>query len=386
MYVRHVVRFAGIASLSLGIALTGIVEPARAQGQPSHSVGVGAHFQGYNFNEALGADVANLLLFPVAYRLPLGDRFRADVYAAWGRGAVERGSRVFKLDGFVDTRVRASFQLSSWAVATFAVNLPTGNAEHDGEEALVASVLSTDILGFREANFGTGTAFTGGLATVRRAGPWSLGLAGSYRMSSEFEPRADTTLNYEPGNEIRVRAALDRTVGEDGKLTLGFTFQNFDVDQVSGRNLFQAGNRFRGDLTYNFRYGRSTWGAYAADIYREQGDATLDLVNSQGDVVGDTLITTGTQNLFVVGLAGSVPLAGTYRLRPSVDLKVQSREDGQGSGWVMGLGGDIPLRLFGRYDLFPRARFLVGQMEDAQGLSRGLWGGEAGLTLRYTFR
>lgn len=386
MRLRHNLRAGAVTVLLVGLAFGGVAEPATAQEQPRHSVGLGAHFQGYNFNEALGADVANLLLFPVAYRLPLGDHFRTDVYSAWARGAVERGDRVFELEGLVDTRIRASYQLSSWAVVSFAVNLPTGNAEHDGQEALVASVLSTDLLGFREANFGTGTAFTGGLATVRRAGPWSLGLAGSYRMSNEFEPRADTTLNYEPGNEIRVRAALDRTVGEDGKLTVGFTFQNFDVDQVSGRNLFQAGNRFRVDATYNFRYGRSTWGAYVADLYREQGDATLDLVNSQGEVVGDTLITTGTQNLFVAGLAGSVPLTGSYRFRPSVDLKVQNREEGQGSGWVLGLGGDVPLRIFGSYDLFPRARFLVGQMEDAQGLPRGLWGAEMGLTLRYTFR
>lgn len=372
------------AFLALALVLIGGPEAAHAQSQ--HSLGVGAQFQGYNFSESLGADVANLLLFPVAYRLPLGERFRTEIYTAWGRGAVERSDRVFELDGLVDTRVRLRYQVNSWAVATFAVNVPTGKSEHSGQEALVASVLSTDILGFREANFGTGTAFTGGLATAHQAGSWGLGLAASYRLSNEFEPRADTTLNYEPGNEVRIRAALDRTVGEGGKFTMGFTFQNFDADQVSGRNLFQAGNRFRADAAYNFRYNRSTWTVYAADIYREQGDATLDLVDSQGQVVGDTTITTGNQNLFIGGLAGTVPLTGTYRVRPSLDLKVQNREEGQGSGWVLGVGGDVPLRIFGSYDVFPKVRFLVGEMEDPQEIRQSLWGAELGLTLRYSFQ
>jgi hypothetical protein len=382
---RAPVAVSATAALALLSILVATPEAVRAQ-QNRHSVGVGIQFQGYTFNEALGADVANLLLVPVAYRFPLGDRFRTDIYAAWGRGAVERGNRVFELEGPVDARIRASYQMSSWAVLTLGVNLPTGTAEHTGQEALVASVLSTDLLGFREANFGTGTAFTGGLATAHSMGPWGLGLAGSYRLAGEFEPRADTVLNYEPGNEIRIRAALDRTVGQDGKLTLGLTFQNFDADQVSGRNLFQAGNRFRADGAYSFRYGRSTWTAYLADVYREQGDATLDLVDSQGQVVGDTVVTTGTQNLFTAGLAGSVPVTGTYRVRPSLEIRVQSREESQGSGWLLGAGGDVPLRLFRSLDVFPRGRLLVGEIEDARGLRQGFWGAELGLTVRYSLR
>ena len=348
----------------------------------SPSLGVGVHFQGYSFDDALGADVANLLLFPVAARLPVGDRFTAEVYSAYGRGAVERGGAVFELEGLVDTRIRAVYQASSWAVLTVGVNLPSGNSEHNSAEALVASVLSTDLLGFRESNFGTGSGVAGGLATARRFGAWGIGLAGSYRLSGEFEPRADTALSYEPGNEIRIRAAVDRTVGEGGKVTLGFTFQNFDADQVSGRNLFQAGNRFRGDASLVFRRGRSTWTVYGTGIHRENGDAFLDLIDDAGVIVGDTIVGTGSQNLFVVGLTGSVPLTGTYRIRPTLDLRIQDREEGQGSGWILGAGGDLPLRLFGSWDVFPRGRFLVGQMEDLQGIRRGMWGGELGLTVR----
>lgn len=355
---------------------------AQARGQGAQSLGAGTHFQGFRFDRTLGIEVANLLLTPVAYRLRLGQSLETDLYAAYARGAVQVDNRVFTLSGFVDTRLRAVWQLRPWAAVTVALNLPTGNATHDAGEARVASVLATDILGFREASWGTGFALTSGVATAHRVGDWGVGVGLSYRLADQFEPRADTAVKYAPGDETRLRLALDRTFGQN-KLTLGFTFQSYAQDKVDGRNLFQSGNRVRGDVTYAFRSGRSTWTAYAANIWRERGDVRLDIVDASGAVVGDTTFQTGWQNLFVAGLTGAVPVVTGFNVRPAVDVRVQSREETGGAGWVLAAGADVPLRFLGTYDLFPRGRFLFGQLENEQGLSRSLWGGELGITVRW---
>jgi len=327
--------------------------------------------------------VANLTLLPLAFTLPVGNRFDLDLYGAYANGSVEKGGYSYTLQGLVDTQVRARFQASPWAVLTALVNLPTGNSTHDGEEAVVASVLSTDILGFREANWGTGAAVTAGVATAHQAGDWGIGFGASYRLSNGFEPREGSEITFQPGNEIRLRLGLDRNIGDAGKLTAGVTFQNFSEDLYDEENLFQAGNRFRLDASYAFRVGRGSWAFYAVDVWREAGDAFLDLVNPDGVVVGDTTVVVGTQNLLVVGINGSTPMGRTLRVRPSVELRHQSREDGIGEGWILGAGGDIPLRLFGAMDLFPRGRVLFGSLTSPIDTSESLWGLELGLTLRW---
>jgi hypothetical protein len=163
------------------------------------------------------------------------------------------------------------------------------------------------MLGFREATWGTGLGITGGIATARQMGDWGIGLGASYRQSSEFEPTDGDDLKYQPGNEARVRLGLDRNVGEGGKFTAGVTFLNYSQDQARGRNFFQAGNRVRVDASYAFRSGASTWSLFAANSWRAHGDLTLDVVDAADNVVGDSLIVVGGQNLFISGLRGSVP-------------------------------------------------------------------------------
>jgi hypothetical protein len=370
-----------VGALSLALTL-GAPLGLRAQLSP-HAFGTGVQFQSYSLSEALGAEVATLTLIPVAYALPVGDRFGLELYGAYANGSVEKGGVTYTLQGPVDTQIRASYQASPWAVLTALVNVPTGNSTHDAEEAVVASVLSTDVLGFREANWGTGAAFTAGLATAHQAGDWGLGIGVSYRLSNGFEPTEGSNLTFQPGNEVRVRLGLDRNVGEDGKFTMGLTFQNFSEDQYDGRNLFQAGNRFRIDASYALRAGRSTWALYAVNVWREAGDAFLDLVNPQGTIVGDSTLVIGSQNLLVLGINGSAPVGSTLRVRPSAELRYQSREEGNGEGWIMGAGADVPLRLSGSFDLFPRAKLLFGSLTAVSGQSESLWGLELGFTLRW---
>ena len=366
------------------LALTALL-PASASGQATeHAFGGGVQFQSYSLDAALGAEVANLLLFPMAYSVPLGDRLGIDFYGAYALGSVEKAGAKYELNGMVDTRIRASLKIAPWAVVTTSVTAPTGKATHDDEEALVASVLSTDILGFREANWGTGTAVTSGFAIAGHGGGWGVGLGGSYRLSNGFEPTQGTPLTYKPGDEVRVRLGLDKNVGEGGKFTAGFTFQNFSEDEYDSRNLFQPGNRLRGDMSLAFRTGRSTWALYGVNVWRERGDAFLYYEDNPG-TQPDSTVMVGSQNLTIVGLNGSVPMGSTFRIRPAFDFRYQSRELGSGEGWLAGGGFDIPLRLFGSMDVFPRVKASWGQLSGADGENYSLWGMEGGMTLRWLY-
>lgn len=372
----------GVLALAVAILTAGPLEAQEVQ----QSLGVSVNFQGLSFDEALGIEVANLLLIPIAYRFSVNEKFSADFYAAWAEGRVERENETFVLNGAVDTRVRLSYQASPWAVLTVGAALPTGNATHNTEEAVVASVLSSDILGFNEATWGTGFAITTGVATVHRIGSWGFGIGASYRLADDFEPSADTVFSYSPGNESRVRLALDRNVGESGKFTGGVTFQTFQSDQLDGRNLFQAGDRVRVDASYAFRAGSSTWNAFVANLWRTDGDLSLQLFDDTGAILGDSILSAGWQNLFMVGIGGAVPVGSTVYMHPMVDLRIQDRNDDgfdSGSGWILRGGVDLPLRLFTAFDFFPRIRGLFGQLTAEGGESHGFWGIETGATIRF---
>src|SRR5215510_7150985 len=195
--------------ITFALALAGSSDASAAAQITQLGIGGGAQFQGYSFAKGLGVSAANLLMLPVAYEQPIGRSLSIDIYSAYARGAVEIGDTVYHLNGLVDTRVRANWAATPWAVLTVGLNLPTGDSQHDSEEAVVSNVLATEVLGFREASWGLGFGTTTGIATVHNFGGLGVGFGASYRLGSEFEPSADTTLRYTPGNETRVRLALD---------------------------------------------------------------------------------------------------------------------------------------------------------------------------------
>jgi hypothetical protein len=369
-------RMKGLSSLAL-VALLATASPVEGQ----YSVGGGIDYMGYAFDPGLGADAAQLFMIPVAVQIPVIPGLGIDVYGAWAEGRVERGDTLYKLSGPVDTGVRAAYQATPWALVTLGANVPTGNAEHDGQEAIVASMLSTDILGFREASWGRGFAVTGSVAVARSMGNFGLGLAGAYSMRGKFDPTDDAEeLDYQPGSEARVRLGIDRNFG-NSTLTLGGTFITYAEDQANGQNLFQAGKRFRFDASYAFRMAAGVWTVYAADLIRQNGTLQLPNVDTQGSPLGTfTSVDTPKQNLAVAGVMGAVALGGGFVFRPHVDLKLQQREDSggsdAGSGWLVAAGGDVPMRIFGGHDFFPKARILIGSLKDPTGSGVRVFGME----------
>ena len=353
-----------------------LVSPAAGQ---EHAIAFEGNFQGYTFEDGASVKALNLFILPVGYRVPVGERVVLDLYGAWARGQVEVQNQTYELAGPVDAQVKARFQATPWALLSVSANLPTGKATHDVEEAVVAGVLSSDLFGFRESVWGNGLSITTGVATAAQMGTLGVGIGASYRLASEFQP--EEGLDYQPGNEIRVRAGVDSNVGETGKLTLGVTFQKYAEDQANGLNLFQAGNRIMGDATLGFRAGASVWTLYGAHLRREQGDLT---VRDQADQVVDT-VETPSQNLTSGGITGTFPL-GAFDLRLLADGRVQTRDnpDGteEGSGWIAGVGAEIPFRVGSRATLLPSGRFTTGSLKDAGDVDRSVSGISAGVILR----
>jgi hypothetical protein len=364
-------------NLLSAMAMAGVLVQA-ASAQDAQSLAVSASFQGYSFPAALNATSATLMMLPVSYTLPVNHSLTLDLYTAYARGDVKTAGVTHTLQGLVDTRIRANLAVTPWAALTGSVNLPTGKATHDIDEAIVANSLSTELLGFREALWGTGFGATAGVATAWRTGGTGVGVGASYRVAGQFEPSSAADLKYAPGNEARVRVALDRDIGSS-KLTLGATFQNYTNDQLGGHNLFAPGNRWRGDATYSFRAGTaSTWTLYGTDIWRENGDVTLP----RGGSLNDTSFVAGQQNLAIVGIAGGTRIGSGLNLRPSADFRLLNRKSGANEGWLAGVGTDIPMH-HGRADWIPAVRFSYGSMEDDVDVKHGFWGGEASLTLRF---
>jgi hypothetical protein len=377
-----VTRGAAVRGALVAVAIA-IAHPASAQ----VTVGSGVDYLGYSFDDGLGAEAAQLMLVPVALRVPAGSRLSFDLYSAWAEGRVEQTGAVMTLSGPVDTHVRASLQATPWAVVSVGVNVPTGDPSHTGEEAVVAAVLSTDLLGFREATWGTGFAVTSSVATAAAAGGFGLGVAAAYAARGSFEPSADDDLSYQPGNEIRIRGGLDRNFG-NSTLTAGATFITYADDRADGLNLFRAGNRVRLDGAYAFRAGAGVWTFYAADLMRSNGDLFVDIVDGGGAIVGQSTVQTAKQNLFIGGVMGTMALGGGYVFRPHIDFKLQSREEPDGtdagSGWIFAAGGDIPIRIRG-WEAFPKGRIYLGSVRGVGGDGVGLVGVELKGTIRTTF-
>ena len=371
-----------LLSLALLPALAGA---AAAQGPPAFrsSAAVGMHVQSFRFADGIGAQSAELVLTPIAYQQRLGSKGLLELYGAFARGTVRMDDETYTMANLTDTWLRASWMAVPGTTVTLGVNLPTGKPTHDNEEAVVATVLATDLLGFREASWGTGLGATLGVSSVRQAGPWTASLGASYRRSGEFNPRADTLLHYRPGNETRGRAALQRKIGDDQGLSLGLMVLSYTEDRLDGRNLFQAGTRAMADVSYSFRRGRGEWMVTVADIWRDKGDVTLPIVSQASSFTGDTTFQTGTQNLLFAAVGGSTPLTSGLVIRPGLDFRVQRGEDVGGQGWVLGLGADVPLRTGEAVEVFPSARVLTGSLQTRNREMKPIWGLETSLVVRW---
>lgn len=344
---------------------------APAAGQFAPETAVGAFFETYSFTESQQMDIDRLTLLslPFGVGVPLGRRVALNISGAWARGELSRpGGQTAEISGLTDTDVRLSAVLGRDVVTVTAIlQLPTGVAELDDAEADAAGMFAADVLPFHVTNWGAGGGLGLSTAFARPVGEYAVGLSVGYVVAREFEPQSAGPA-YRPGDQLHVRAAIDRTFGTSSKGALVLTWQRFGEDQLDSQNLFQTGNRLQALASWAFAAGASgTAIAYAGYLHRADGSYVADntLVPSRG--------------LMFAGAGARLP-AGSTILQPSLDLRLQTGD--AATGYTVGVGGAVELPL-GRIRLLPTARGRFGSVQLENGLDSGFTGAELGVAIRF---
>lgn len=374
------------AALVLGLVTTpaalqaqlGPAPPAYRQVGPTPAgnaqVSGGLFFESWTFDTPEEVDIESLTLvtLPVAARIGVAEGWALEVTSAWARAHLTRDDGITaEISGPTDTEFRLSTRTAGDRLTVTGVAvLPTGRASLTEEEADVAAMVAADVLPFRISNWGTGGGV--GLSTAL-AGSLGAGVGGglvvTWLYEREFEP-FDEAFAYRPGQQIEVRAALDRTFGNTAKATLQGGFLHFGADQGDGRNVFQSGTRFQGVGSVAFAVGpRANGIVYAGAQHRQEGSFTED-----SRVIP-------LQDLVFAGGGMRFPLGRTV-VQPTLDLRNVTGDEASGTGTIVtaGLAVEIPA---GSATWIPSLRGRVGDVGLRNDRESGVSGFDVGLSVRF---
>ncbi len=356
-------------ALRLSLLLAALPAALAAQESPRPGIIVGAEYHTLSFAAGGATKKVTEFAVPLGFTLPLGRRITLDAGTYFVRAEREDslGGRA-SVSGLTDLVLRTAIQLKpDVAVFTIAVNVPTGQGSLTASQDSVARVVATDLIPFQVANFGTGFNLTTGLALAMPAGPWALGLAGSYRYSGSYEPFAGNTATLKPGGEVRVRVGADRLVGQ-GRFSLGLTYSTFSNDEF-GSNARSPGTRFIPQASLSLPMGNNNLSLYAWDIYRKVTETAADPT-----LANENTITAGA----ILALR-----AGRNSLRPQVEFRHSARGPGglQSNGSLLGLGLRYVMNPGTRVTITPGVRFDTGSRPEG-GASIGFTGFSGSLTIR----
>lgn len=313
---------------------------------------------------------------PVGLVLPSG-RFTLDIGTAYVSTELTRPDATgHQVRHLTDTQVRGAYVFGRDAVvATVVANLPTGPRSASTKDYTVLGAVSPSFLGFPVAAYANGFSVTSGLAAAVQTGDWSLGLAGSLRVSSRFTPYVDSAgpISYKPGLEGRIRGGLDGLVGAS-QLSLGFTYSTFGDDQfgvaTTARGQYRPGPRWLAEVAFVAPIGGSRLTFSAWNFHRTAGDTT-------------GLSARNRENLIAAELSVSIPLTVRLDFEPTLSGRLSKPELGRGR--MGGAGAGLRIRLSDRVSLTPQARYDSGWVESETGNRNSLRGGYASAFLRASF-
>jgi hypothetical protein len=366
-------RRAVAASLTSLLLLACVAASAAAQA-PGLRAAAGARIEGYSFRSPDKVDLDRVVLFtvPVSAAVSLTRRVEFGVSGAFAQAELTRADgREYSLSGLTDTELRVTTALADDRVRLGVVALvPTGQEKLTAEEMDVAGVIAADLLPFAISHWGAGGGLGANIAVaIPVAYDMALGVSAGYVVAREFEPVAAESFAYRPGNQLQLRAAVDRSFGAAGKGSLQLIYQQFAHDRTGGSNLYQAGDRLQAVASYAFAAGALGSGvAYLGYLRRQEGSYT------------EVVQLTPAQDLVYAGTGLRLPL-GRAVLQPSVDLRVLGNADGLEQGYALTAGTAVELPVGGVH-LIPLARARLGSLTVRQGLSSGYGGAEIGLSVR----
>lgn len=342
--------------------------PAAAQLPEGSQLNLGPQAIRYRIAAPIHETITEIA-FPLFAVVPLTPALSIDVGTAVAQSRVEFPEGTSTVAGLTDTQVRANYVIGSdLVILTAGVNVPTGQSTVDTDELPAASRIGNDFLGFPISNFGMGAGFTGGVAVARPLGVWNVGIGGSVRLTSAFEPiqpDGATPPRYQPGNEYRVRAGADRAIG-DGQVAVGLTFSTFGQDDFGG-SLYNTGDRLVGQVGYSRVLPAGTLNVAAWNLYRGPGQ----LVDG-ADVPWDNI---SNASVSFAARVSDVTIEPSAQLRSW--LQAVAATDTDSARTDRSVLGEVGVRArftSGRVTAFPGAALIVGRMAAGAGQAAPITG------------
>jgi hypothetical protein len=295
--------------------------------------------------DAVGIESLSLTVLPFAAGARIGRGLRIEVSGAHASARLVRADGASTtVSGLTDSSIRATMPFGRDLVTLTGVAiLPTGDQSHSLEEAQVAGLIASDLLPFRVTHWGSGGGAAANVAVARRVGQLGLGASVGYRIAAEFEPLQTEAFAYRPGDELRVRVAVDRSRSDDAKSSAQVTLYRYGNDRLDGRNLFQPGDRIEVVSSTTFPAGADATGVtYSAMVHRLQGAAPEGVADSSPLPLPEP----PEQTLLLLGTGFRVPWLGAVLL-PLAEVRAFRQADGVGQGVVGSAGTSAELRLRG---------------------------------------
>lgn len=266
---------------------------ALAQGLGDASLAVIPQYVSMKIGTGTSAKTVTQLSVPFIVVVPITSRFNIDVATAYATSEVSsEGKTSSSINGLTDTQVRANLTLGSDAVVfTVGANIPTGQYTIPEGQAEAAGQIGNDFLIFPTSSYGSGLSGTGGVAAARSLGNWNLGIAASFRKSTEFDAFniSNKTFTFTPADEVRARVGLDRMLG-NGRLTLGVSYSAFGTD-IADSTSYATGDRYISQAALFLPLGGtdlyiSGWNLYRAKGQQLGGESAPEGVTSASVALG----------------------------------------------------------------------------------------------------
>ncbi|MEP6493145.1 MAG: hypothetical protein ABJF01_10745 [bacterium] len=336
---------------------------------------VAPQFHSYTIDAPSNLKISELSI-PLFVVVPITSSFGFDVGTSWAQSRVEQTGTAQKstseISGFTDTQVRANYVIGNdFVVITAGLNLPSGKSTVPLSQQIAAGLIGNDFLAFPIASMGTGLGGTGGIALARPIGDWNLGMGLSMRRSAQYDPfdaAGGPALHYQPGNEYRARVGLDRGVGT-GRFTVGLTYSTFGDDNLAG-SIYNTGNRYLSQLSYNDTFGAGQLSISGWDLYRTSGNL------AGGGALGSENITNGALAYGFIN--------GSVIIEPNIEARAWTQQNASTSTLgTVGLRVQLPM---GGMTVVPSAGYSVGKLASqtaaAVSTTSTLTGLHATLTIR----
>ena len=335
----------------------------------------GVETRSYSYGDKLNVGKVTQVVIPIGLVAPFGKRFSFDLGTSYASTTYTPPSGSgSSFSHITDTQIRGSYIFGNDVlVASVMVNLPTGAETTSLQYFSVGASAASNFLLFPVNSYGTGFSVTPGMAVAATAGDWNLGLAGSVRMSSKYEPFSGNQSQYKPGVEGRIRAGIDRLVGSS-RASLGFTFSTFGQDELSGTSglsTYDPGNRLLIDAAVVSPVGNGTINTYLWNYHRSNSGGSAGRANQE--------------NIFAGGATGSFPIGRTLALEPLLEVRLWNPDPAAGQGSLFGAGAAFRIALGNSMTLVPGGRFDFGELRNSDDVSDSITGWGLTALLRYGF-